>query len=104
MKQVSNLFQISDLRTQTVKVIYNGVSGVYTLIDKNQSTIAQFDCEKNICVVKNCGYFMHFTEDQLHALLKGKSDKIIVVGGRRAIRDSEKNARKNDNMSPFVIR
>ncbi len=47
---------------------------------------------------------MHFTEEQLQSLLKGKSDKIVVVGGRRAVRDTERNIRKNDGFSPFIIR
>lgn len=104
MKQVSSTLQISDLRPKTIKVIYNAINGVYTLLGKNQETLAQFNCETNICVIKGCGYFMHFTEEQLQSLLKGKSDKIVIVGGRRAVRDTERNIRKNDSFSPFIIR
>lgn len=104
MKQVSNVLQISSLRPKVVKVIYNSINSVYTLLDKNQETLAQFNCESNTCVIKGYGYFMHFTEDQLHTLLKGKSDKIVIVGGRRAIRDTERKNREDDSFSPFIIR
>ena len=102
MKQVSihNKFLMSP---KTIKLLQCNQRGVI-LIGKIKKLLHNLIVKTNICVIKGCGYFMHFTEEQLQSLLKGKSDKIVVVGGRRAVRDTERNIRKNDGFSPFIIR
>ena len=101
MKQVSDLLHLNELHLKTVKVIYNEISNIYTLIDKDQRTIAQFNCDLQICVIYGYGYFMPFTEEQLHKVLKSKSDKMHFIGGHRAFNDSRMKFRKNDELTSF---